>query len=261
MNYLRLRKQYILEYDQIFAANKIHMNKIILILSIVAITFTSCKNDKETDADYAINDTEVSNSEQVKDSESNVQNVNDYNNETQNWNKTKNYTPEESNKMADEITSNVTVNNDTITEIKNYRDYSDMRNYLYIFANSTAQNERENELTLRESFNVFKNTIPYYLRRDDVNDAVRDVEKELSEYEMEKNQTSTSEEERRENIEEIQEAFDDLEKEIVQARKKFEDNKEDAMEEFMEEINSKSDQTQSERYRDAIEEYNEEMND
>lgn len=182
-----------------------------------------------------------------------------YDNEKSNWRSSKRYSREDADQMANDLFTNVVVTADTISEIKNYRDYSDLRNYLYIFLKSSPETERAKEITLREAFNAFKNTIPYYLRINNVNDAIRDVEKELTQYETEKAGKTFPEAERKENILQIKEAFDYLEKEIIQARKKFQDNREDAMDEFMDEINSNTDQTQSERYRDAMEEYNEEL--
>ncbi len=229
------------------------MKRIYLSMALAATIFVGCK-DNENNADDLNDDMAVEMNDDVDSMENDSSKDATYKNPRP-------VTKEEVDKMATDISSNVMVNNDTITEIRGFKDYSLMRSNLYNFTRSTPDMELKMEETLRQTFNGFKQSIPYYLRVDDVNDAIRDVEKELTEYEKEKAEKDATSKNNRENIEEIQEAFDDLEKEIIQARKKFMDNREDAMEEFMEEINSNSDQTTSERYRDAMEEYNEEIKD
>jgi predicted nucleic acid-binding Zn-ribbon protein len=220
-------------------------------MALAATIFIGCK-DNENDTDDLNDDMAVEMNEGNMDKDESMEGT---------YKNPKPVTKEEADKMANDISSNVMVNNDTITEIRGFKSYTLLRSNMYNFSNSTPEMELKMEETLRQTFNSFKETIPYYLRVDDVNDAIRDVEKELAEYEEEMTGKKASNKNNRENIEEIQEAFDDLEKEIIQARKKFVDNREDAMEEFMEEINSKSDQTTFERYRDAMEEYNEEIKD
>ena len=243
------------------------MKKILLSLALITLVLSSCK-DREKDASNELaadSTTEVAENTENKNYNSEESDTTNtlpgYDNETQDWKSPRAYSEDEANRMADDITYNVQINDDTISEIRGYRDYANMRNYLDIFASSSPSTEMESELTLRESFDVFRNTIPYYLRRDNVNGAIKAVEKELQEYEQNRAKKNPSQTEHQKNIDDIQNAFDILESEIIQARKKFEDNREDAMEEFMEEIKDKSNKTQSERYRDAMEEYNEEMND
>ncbi len=243
------------------------MKNILVSLTLTALFFASCKDGKKgaenefsTDSNTEV--AESTESENYNSEEADSTNMlSEYDNNTQDWRSSRNYSKDEANRMADDITYNVRVADGSISEIRGYSDYSDMRNYLDIFANSTPETEMQSEFTLRESFDVFKNTIPYYLRRDDVNEAIKDVEKELTDYEENKAKENPSPTEHDQNVREIQEAFDNLEKEIIKARKRFENNRKDAMEEFMEEIKDKSNKTQSERYRDAMEEYNEEMND
>ncbi|ARN79043.1 hypothetical protein BST97_14180 [Nonlabens spongiae] len=241
------------------------MRKTLFTLILSTIVLMSCKDSSKNNSE---NSTSVISSEVAEKSDlgddketDSVRVLPEYDNNIQDWKSSRNYSQDEANRMADDITYNVRIADGSISEIRGYSDYSDMRNYLDIFANSTPETEVQSEFTLRESFDVFKNTIPYYLRRDDVNEAIKDVEKELTDYEENKAKENPSPAEHDQNVKEIQEAFDNLEKEIIKARKKFEDNRKDAMEEFMEEIKDKSNKTQSERYRDAMEEYNEEMND
>ncbi|WP_156339992.1 hypothetical protein [Nonlabens sp. YIK11] len=145
----------------------------------------------------------------------------------------------------------------TIINFDNYAKVQDDRIALY----EAADDEKNTyQKTLRASFNEMVNRMPAYLKIDDVMDAVADVQKEMKEYEMEKNNAETDLDENLENLEEIDEALYDLNKELIKSRKKYDDQKSDAIEEFMEEFNSNSNQTMSERIKDATEEYNEEMN-
>ncbi|MGB3591742.1 MAG: hypothetical protein WBA16_08695 [Nonlabens sp.] len=171
------------------------------------------------------------------------------------------FTRAESDKIAADFEKNVELDAANNIRIKNYPTYTLMRGYARDFSKSDESNEAAREQTLRSSFEEFKRTIPTYLLRNDVKDAIRDVNKELTKYEMDMKAADATRKQNRKNMESIQEAFDDLEKEIMQARKKFMDNRADALEEFMEEINDKGNQTKSERYKDAIEEYNEEIED
>lgn len=243
------------------------MKKIFITLTLATLVFTSCKNNDNNAANESSMETDTEVAENADDrnyssEESDTTNtLPGYDDKAQDWKSPRAYSEDEANRMADDITYNVQINDDTISEIRGYRDYANMRNYLDIFASSSPSTEMESELTLRESFDVFRNTIPYYLRRNNVNDAIKEVEKELKEYEQNRAKKNPSQSEHQKNINDIQTAFDNLEDEIIQARKKFENNRKDAMEEFMEEINDKSKKTQSERYRDAMEEYNEEMED
>ncbi|SCY38680.1 hypothetical protein SAMN05192588_2611 [Nonlabens sp. Hel1_33_55] len=181
--------------------------------------------------------------------------------------------------LNDEIVDvRLSLENDTTIDYDAYRDFVDNVNYddegyitIINFENYgtvqndwMAMNEASNtekdsyQKTLRTSFNEMVNRMPAYLKIDDVMDAVADVQKEMKEYEQEKNNVDT--EENLENLEEIDEALYDLNKELIKSRKKYDDQKNDAIEEFMEEFNSNSNQTMQERVNDATEEYNEEMN-
>lgn len=171
------------------------------------------------------------------------------------------YTKENVSELANDFESNVEVKDDKIVAIKGYDSYNVLRTNITELSMTTEDNINSRSESLRTSFNTFKSTIPAYLRIDDVQDAIEDVEKEIAEFEKERMGEKASTKNNKENMEEIQEAFDDLEKEIIQARKKYVDNKEDAMEEYMEEINSNRKQSTTEKYLDATEEYNEEMKD
>ena len=144
----------------------------------------------------------------------------------------------------------------TIINFDEYKQVQDDWNALIIASNAEKD---AYEQSLSKNFNSMVARMPAYLKIDDVMDAVSDVRKELKEYETEKKQADVDLDEQLENLEEIDEALYDLNKELIKSRKKFDDRKNDAIEEFMEEFNSNSNQTMQERLRDATEEYNEEM--
>jgi DNA-binding NarL/FixJ family response regulator len=228
------------------------MKKIIITALFATITLISCKEgDKENmtnEAEQTVNEIENATEEIANNVESETS-------------ETITYSKEQATEMANDFESNVVVKDGKIISIKGYDGYSRLQSNWSDLQKANISDMKMKSESLRSSFNEFKSTIPSYLRVDDVNDAIRDVEKELKEYETEMVGNKATEKNNRENMEEIQEAFDDLEKEMIQARQKFIDNKEDAMEEYMEEINSSRNQTTTEKYLDATEEYNEEMKD
>ncbi|MBF4985345.1 hypothetical protein FNJ87_13740, partial [Nonlabens mediterrranea] len=218
------------------------------VANIATATLISCKDQDVKELDKMMEDT----TEQVEETAEDIE---------QSAEETIAYTKENVKELANDFESNVEVNDDKIVAIKGYDSYVVLRTNIADLSTVNEDNIDMRSESLRTSFNNFKTTIPAYLRIDDVQDAIEDVEKEIKEYEEERMEEKASNKNNMENMEEIQEAFDDLEKEIVQARKKYVDNKEDAMEEYMEEINSNRKQSTTEKYLDATEEYNEEMKD
>ena len=93
------------------------------------------------------------------------------------------------------------------------------------------------------------NTIPAWLKTEEVMEDVADIQKEYLELIKESN---ASEKEMRENLEELSEKFDDLKEELDETVAKYTKIHEDAIEEFNEEIKKG-------KIEAAIEEYNEEI--
>lgn len=93
------------------------------------------------------------------------------------------------------------------------------------------------------------NTIPAWLKTEEVMEDVADIQKEYLELIEDPN---ASENERQENLEELSEKFDDLKEELDEAVKEYTKIHEDAIEEFNEEIKKG-------KIDAAIEEYNEEI--
>ncbi|AZQ42937.1 DNA gyrase subunit A family protein [Nonlabens ponticola] len=117
------------------------------------------------------------------------------------------------------------------------------------------------ETSLKKDFKALAQNIPSYLLVDDVEDEIEDVQEEIAYYEKYKNDKSVDAEQQLENLEEIEEAMYDLNRELVKARKKYVDNRKDAIEEFMEEFNDDDGRSMEARLKDATEEYNEEIED
>jgi DNA repair exonuclease SbcCD ATPase subunit len=94
------------------------------------------------------------------------------------------------------------------------------------------------------------NTIPSWLKTEEVMEDVADVQKEYLELIKESN---APEKEVKENLEELSEKFDDLKEELDETVAEYVSIHEDAIEEFNEEIKTGN-------IKAAIEEYNEEIN-
>jgi hypothetical protein len=172
------------------------------------------------------------------------------------------YSPEQATEMQRDFEESVSVENNRATNIQGWTIYTTVDQDIDRLVSASSTERMTAAQQLRADYNVLMTTIPAYLRVRSVNRAIEDVDKEITEFEKEFADPETKEKENRENLEEIQEAYEDLAEEIADAREKYVENKEDAMEEYLEEVNDlDSGQTTDERYRDAREEYNEEMDD
>ncbi|WP_304015524.1 hypothetical protein [Nonlabens dokdonensis] len=122
----------------------------------------------------------------------------------------------------------------TIVDFDNYRQFQDDYN---TFNQADAENQMKLEQSLSTTFNEMVATMPNYLKIDDVMDALDDIRKEIKEYETEINDPSIDNEEHLENLEEIDEAMYDFNKELLKARKKFDEENLDLLENYMESLN------------------------
>ncbi|WP_179343898.1 hypothetical protein [Winogradskyella ursingii] len=93
------------------------------------------------------------------------------------------------------------------------------------------------------------NSVPQWLKTEEVMEDVADIQKEYEEYKAEKN---ASLDERNENLEEISEQFADFREELRETIEKYFEIHRDAVEEFNEEMKDGD-------LEDAVEEYNEEI--
>ncbi|MGB5983626.1 MAG: hypothetical protein WBG46_15930 [Nonlabens sp.] len=122
----------------------------------------------------------------------------------------------------------------TILEFEEYDKVSDDRMNM----DNAAHNEKDQYAKiLIEDFSTMISNMPEYIKIDDVEDAVEDVQKEMREYQEEKGSSTITKEENQENLEEIDEALYDLNKELIKARKKYDSQRNDAIENYMEELN------------------------
>jgi hypothetical protein len=127
----------------------------------------------------------------------------------------------------------------------------------YTIVNYELENIRKsNYITTKErlkhmNYRVanLKNTIPDWLKTEEVLEDVSDIQKEYLEL-IEDNNASDSE--MKENLEELSEKFDDLKEELEETIDRYIKIHEDAIEEFNEELKDGE-------IDDAIEEYNEEI--
>lgn len=114
-------------------------------------------------------------------------------------------------------------------------------------ANYIAPRERINNLNYKVA--NLKNTIPDWLKTEEVMEDVADIQKEYLELISE---LDASDKEIKENLEEVVEKFDDLREELDETVEEYIKIHEDAIEEFNEEIKKG-------KIAAAIEEYNEEI--
>lgn len=139
-----------------------------------------------------------------------------------------------------DFVENVSYDDTGYITIINFEDYNTMQDNRMAMNDASNTEKDAYQKSLRTSFNNMVDRMPAYLKVDDVMDAVDDVEKEMKEYEMEKGKVDA--EESLENLEEIDEALYDLNKELIKSRKRFDDQNNDAIENFMGELNSYSSQ-------------------
>ncbi|AZQ43478.1 hypothetical protein [Nonlabens ponticola] len=228
------------------------MKNYILTTALLAMALTACKtNEDPSDGiDNNAMDTAVMNND---DNDTQQFATNDQE-------PVRRYSNEDAQRLRSDFSNAVAVENDRATQVKGWTVYSTVNADLEELRNTPDEKVMTSTQQLRADYNILMSTIPAYLMVDDVRDAIADVNKEITEFEKEVAIPTTTRKENMENLEEIQEAYDDLAKEIAQARAKYVDNQEDAMEEYLEEINNIDDKkTTMQRYEDAAVEYNEEL--
>jgi|GEM_PF-7031428 len=170
------------------------------------------------------------------------------------------YTQTDALNFQRDFEESVEVNNGKATNIKGWMIYNNVNNDIITLRRATPATRMTASQKLRADFNDLKNSIPEYMNVRRVRKAINEVDDEITDFEKDAAKAGVTEKQMTENLDDIGEAYDDLAQEIAKAREQYMDNKEDAMEEYLEEINDlDKNKTTSERYRDGIEEYNEEM--
>lgn len=224
------------------------MKKNLIIAAFAATALIACKDDKKEmdDVDDMSMETEMEMDDNMKMEESTTAKVS--------------YTKDDAEKMQLDFEESVMVENDRATTIQGWTVYNTVNNDIVALRAASADTRMTASQKLRADFNQLKNSIPAYMNVRRVRRAVEDVDNEITDFEEDAADASTSERKMEKNLENISEAYDDLAEAIAKAREQYIENKADAMEEYLEEVNDiDSGQTTDERYRDAREEYNEEM--
>jgi archaellum component FlaC len=170
------------------------------------------------------------------------------------------YTQTDAMNFQRDFEESVEVKDGKVTNVKGWMLYNNVYNDIITLRKATPANRMTASQKLRADFNDLKNSIPEYMNVRRVRKAIDDVDEEITDFEKDAAKAGVTEKTMTENLDAIGEAYDDLAEEIAKAREQYIDNKADAMEEYLEEINDlDKNKTTSERYRDGIEEYNEEM--
>jgi archaellum component FlaC len=170
------------------------------------------------------------------------------------------YTQTDAVNFQRDFEESVEVSNGKATNVKGWMLYNNVNNDIITLRKATPANRMTASQKLRADFNDLRNSIPEYMNVRRVRKAIDDVDEEITDFEKDAAKAGVTEKTMTENLDAIGEAYDDLAEEIAKAREQYIDNKADAMEEYLEEINDlDKNKTTSERYRDGIEEYNEEM--
>ncbi|SCY26702.1 hypothetical protein SAMN05192588_1958 [Nonlabens sp. Hel1_33_55] len=224
------------------------MKKQIFIMALAATALIACKEEKKDMDD--VMDENAMETETVVEVE-----------EEQPMTRTVSYSQEDAGTMQRDFEESVTVDQDgNVTNIKGWTVYSTVDKDITSLENANTANKMTAVQKLRTDFNSLKNSIPDYLNLRRVRRAVDDVDREISDFEELSTESNVSDRKMNRYLNNIGEAYDDLADEVARARKKYVENKEDAIEEYLEEVNDlDSGKTTEERYRDAREEYDEEM--
>lgn len=113
---------------------------------------------------------------------------------------------------------------------------------------------------LRSDFDELKNSLPEYMNLRPVRRAIDEIDVRMADFEKEATDASVNENKLDRILERISDSYDDLSKQIVKTREDYIYNREDAIEEYLEEVNDlDKNKTREKRYAGAREEYDEEM--
>lgn len=138
---------------------------------------------------------------------------------------------------------------DGVTSLSDWLDYNTLS---YELAEIESMDFKTNNVRVANLDGIISNlgnTIPNWLKTEEVMEDVSDIQKEYKEYLEEKD---ASEKERMENLEELNEKFADLREELNETINEYMEINKEAIEEYNEEIKKG-------KYEAAREEYNEEI--
>lgn len=151
--------------------------------------------------------------------------------------------------MNDGSEISYSLGNDGVESLEDWEAYNTLNNEISEVEAAELQTTNERIASWDGVIANLHNTIPDWLKTEEVMEDVADVQKEYKELVNEKNATAK---EREENLEELSEQFDDLQEELTETVNEYLKNHADAIEEYNEEMRKGKEKA-------AVEEYNEEI--
>lgn len=125
-------------------------------------------------------------------------------------------------------------NNVTITDFTDYDQVKVDQNNM----NRAKDDEKMSYAAiLIDDFSTMVAKMPSYLQIDDVMDAVEDVQEEMREYQESQNDPDNDYEDYLDDMEDIDDALYDFNKELLKARKEFDEERINAIKEYMDDLN------------------------
>ncbi|ALM20840.1 hypothetical protein AAT17_06170 [Nonlabens sp. MIC269] len=131
------------------------------------------------------------------------------------------YTENEAESMAQDMKTNVQVMDDGSVNISNFTAYGELQNQVKNLSTSPNVRDEMNSENAYQAFQTFVEEMPAYLKTNVIMKEVDDVEKAMKKLVADLEDESTKESTIKDHIEDIQEAVEDLNDEIVDARLRF----------------------------------------
>ncbi|WP_298955961.1 hypothetical protein [uncultured Nonlabens sp.] len=141
-----------------------------------------------------------------------------------------------------------------IVGVSGWSSFNTLSNHVYMLEGQDFTTTREIIPLMSSNIMILDDTIPEWLMTEEIMEDVKDVQKDYVEL---MKGTKMSSHEFKENLEEVIEQYEDLREEVGETVEKYNNVQADAMEEYMEEI--ESDRSYRKNMRDASEEYEEEI--
>lgn len=141
-----------------------------------------------------------------------------------------------------------------IVGVSGWSSFNTLSNHVYMLEGKDFTTTREIIPLMSSNIMILDDTIPEWLMTEEIMEDVKDVQKDYVEL---MKGTKISSHEFKENLEEVIEQYEDLREEVGETVEKYNNVQADAMEEYMEEI--ESDRSYRKNMRDASEEYEEEI--
>nr|WP_321222175.1 hypothetical protein [uncultured Psychroserpens sp.] len=212
------------------------IQKFTMFTALAVFTVFSCNENNKKD-------TVIEESDMNKEMKTDTMNSDDESMTDSKKVRAKNYTMKDGNRFS------YNTDDRGVLSVTDWNDYNSVSYNMYDLETNDYNMVSFNKANLDSSIANLGNTIPSWLKTEEVMEDVADVQKEYKELMAEKN---ASEKEQKENLEELREKFDDLREELNETIDEYVKINEEAIEEFNEEIKDGD-------WEDAWEEYNEEI--